>query len=61
MKDVAFRRCPSTGKKSCPWSRRSGLPLLLGVRGEEKKDLDSVVDTIVRWEPFCSDANASRH
>jgi len=23
-------------------------PLLLGVRGEEKKDLDSVVDTIVK-------------
>jgi len=49
MKDVAFRSFPLDRNEvlSMVESIRS-YPLLLGVRGEERKDIDSLVDTIIK-------------
>jgi acyl-CoA synthetase (NDP forming) len=49
MKDVAFRALPINRKEIMAMVKEiRAYPLLLGVRGEEKKDLDGVVDTIVK-------------
>jgi acetyltransferase len=49
MKDVAFRALPVSRKEILAMVKEiRAYPLLLGVRGEEKKDLDGVVDTIIK-------------
>ncbi len=49
MKDVAFRALPIHRKEVMSMVKQiRAYPLLLGVRGEEKKDVDSVVDTIIK-------------
>jgi acyl-CoA synthetase (NDP forming) len=49
LKDVSFRSVPITRTEITRMIRETkAYPLLLGVRGEEKKDIDGVVDTIVR-------------
>ena len=49
MKDVAFRALPINRKEIMAMVKEiRAYPLLLGVRGEEKKDLDAVVDMIIR-------------
>ena len=49
MKDVAFRALPVNRKEIMSMVKDiRGYPLLLGVRGEEKRDVDQVVETILR-------------
>jgi acyl-CoA synthetase (NDP forming) len=49
MKDVAFRALPLSRKEIRNMIKEiRAYPLLLGVRGEEKRDLDGVVETIVK-------------
>jgi acetyltransferase len=49
MKDVAFRALPINRKEVMSMIKEiRAYPLLLGVRGEEKKDVDRVVDTIIK-------------
>jgi acetyltransferase len=49
MKDVAFRSLPINRKEVMSMVKQiRAYPLLLGVRGEEKKDVDGVVDTIIK-------------
>jgi acyl-CoA synthetase (NDP forming) len=49
MKDVAFRALPINRKEVIAMVKEiRAYPLLLGVRGEEKKDVDRVVDTIIK-------------
>jgi len=49
MKDVAFRALPINRKEILSMVKEvRAYPLLLGVRGEEKKDLDAVVETIIK-------------
>jgi acetate---CoA ligase (ADP-forming) len=49
MKDVAFRALPVNQKEIMSMIKEiRGYPLLLGVRGEEKKDIDQVVETILK-------------
>jgi acyl-CoA synthetase (NDP forming) len=49
MKDVAFRALPINRKEIMAMVKEiRAYPLLLGVRGEEKKDLDGLVDTIIK-------------
>ena len=49
MKDVAFRALPVNRKEVMSMVKEiRAYPLLLGVRGEEKKDVDRVVDTIIK-------------
>ncbi|KAA0002080.1 MAG: CoA-binding protein [Thermoplasmata archaeon] len=49
LKDVSFRVLPVTKNEIRRMIREvSSYPLLLGVRGEERKDIESVVDAIYR-------------
>jgi acetate---CoA ligase (ADP-forming) len=49
MKDVAFRALPVSRREILSMVKQiRAYPLFLGVRGEEKKDVDSVVETIVK-------------
>jgi acyl-CoA synthetase (NDP forming) len=49
MKDVAFRALPINRREILSMVKElRAYPLLLGVRGEEKKDLEAVVNTIVK-------------
>jgi acetyl coenzyme A synthetase (ADP forming)-like protein len=49
MKDVAFRALPINRREILSMVKElRTYPLLLGVRGEEKKDLEAVVNTIVQ-------------
>lgn len=49
MKDVAFRAASLNKKEARSMlSEIRSYPLLLGVRGEEQKDIDIVVDTIIK-------------
>ncbi len=49
MKDVAFRALPVNRREILAMVKEiRAYPLLLGVRGEEKKDLDAVVETIIK-------------
>lgn len=48
MKDVAFRALPVDRKQIMTMIKEiKSFPLLLGVRGEEKKDIDGIVDAMV--------------
>ncbi|MBN1904603.1 MAG: acetate--CoA ligase family protein [Deltaproteobacteria bacterium] len=49
MKDVSFRTMPmNRGIALSMLEDIRSYPLLLGARGEEKKDIDSVIDTIIK-------------
>jgi acyl-CoA synthetase (NDP forming) len=49
MKDVSFRSFPVSKKEAMDMIREiKSYPLLLGVRGETKKDINAVVDTILK-------------
>ena len=49
MRDVAFRSFPLGNKETLKMiSQIHSYPLLLGVRGEKRKDIDTVADTIIR-------------
>ena len=49
MKDVAFRSFPLNVEEARRMLQEiKSYPLLLGVRGEEKKDIDGVIDTILK-------------
>jgi acetyl coenzyme A synthetase (ADP forming)-like protein len=49
MKDVSFRALPIHRREILAMMKEvQAYPLLLGVRGEEKRDLDAVVDTIIK-------------
>jgi acetyltransferase len=49
LKDVAFRAFPMTRKEVMEMLKDvRSYPLLLGARGKDKKDIDAVVDTIVK-------------
>lgn len=49
MKDVAFRALPANRKEIMAMVKEiRAYPLLLGVRGEEKKDLGGVMDAIIK-------------
>jgi acetate---CoA ligase (ADP-forming) len=49
MKDVSFRTMPmNRGIAHSMLEEIRSYPLLLGARGEEKKDIDSVIDTIIK-------------
>jgi len=49
LKDVSFRAYPVTRKEVLTMMEETrSYPLLLGVRGEEQKDIDDVVETILK-------------
>jgi acetyltransferase len=49
MKDVAFRAYPLNASEALHMVKETrSYPLLLGVRGEKRKDIDAVVDTVIR-------------
>lgn len=49
LKDVAFRALPLTRAEAIGLIKETkAYPLLLGVRGEDKKDIDTVVETILQ-------------
>jgi len=49
MKDVAFRAFPFSRKEANNMvSQIKSYPLLLGVRGEKRKDIDGIIDVIVK-------------
>jgi acetyltransferase len=49
MKDVAFRALPVDRQQVIGMIKQiKSYPLLLGVRGEAKKDIDSVVEAVIR-------------
>ncbi len=49
MKDVAFRALPLSRREIMNMIKETrSYPLLLGVRGEEQKDMDSVVSVIIK-------------
>ncbi len=49
MKDVAFRALPVTRTEAMDLIKEiRSYPLLLGVRGEKRKDIEGVVDTVLR-------------
>ncbi len=49
MKDVSFRAVPIDRAEAMSMVKEiRAYPLLLGVRGEERKDMESVIDTILR-------------
>ncbi|MBU7025055.1 MAG: acetate--CoA ligase family protein [Theionarchaea archaeon] len=49
MKDVSFRAFPLNHEEALTMMKETrSYPLLLGVRGEEKKDIESVIDIIMK-------------
>lgn len=49
MKDVSFRALPIHRQEILAMMKEvRAYPLLLGVRGEEKRDLDAILDTIIK-------------
>ncbi len=55
MKDVAFRAFPLTLHEARTMVKETrSYPLLLGVRGEKRKDIDGVVDAIVKMGTLIS-------
>jgi acyl-CoA synthetase (NDP forming) len=49
MKDVAFRALPLSLREVITMIKEiRSYPLLLGVRGEKKKDIDGLVETILK-------------
>jgi len=57
MKDVAFRAWPAGRREITDMLKEiKSYPLLLGVRGEARKDIDSVVDTIIKVGAIISES-----
>ena len=55
MKDVSFRGLPLDRREVITMIKEiKSYPILLGVRGEKKKDIDSLVDTILKVGPSFS-------
>ncbi len=49
MKDVAFQAAPFSRQEALSMIKETKIyPLLLGVRGEDKKDMEGVIDVIVK-------------
>jgi len=49
MKDVSFRALPVDRRTVISMIEQiKSYPLLLGVRGEEKKDIDGIIDTVIK-------------
>jgi acyl-CoA synthetase (NDP forming) len=49
MKDVSFRALPMNRREAIAMIKEiRSYPILLGVRGEKKKDIESLVDTIIK-------------
>ncbi|MBM3317507.1 MAG: acetate--CoA ligase family protein [Candidatus Eisenbacteria bacterium] len=49
LKDVTFRAVPTSRAEVLTMMKEiRAFPLLMGVRGEERKDIDSVVDAVIR-------------
>lgn len=49
MKDVVFRSIPLNRKEITAMLKEiRSFPLLLGVRGEKRKDIDAIIDTIIK-------------
>jgi acetate---CoA ligase (ADP-forming) len=49
MRDIAFRACPLSRQETHRMiSQIRSYPLLLGVRGEKRKDIDATADTILK-------------
>jgi acetyltransferase len=49
MKDVSFRAVPINRTDAMSMMKEiRAYPLLLGVRGEERKDMESVIDAVIR-------------
>lgn len=49
LKDVAFRALPINRKEAISMIKEiKSYPLLLGVRGEERKDIESIVEAIIK-------------
>ena len=49
MKDITFRSFPLSRNETLKMiSQINSYPLLLGVRGEKRKDIDTVADTIIK-------------
>ena len=49
LKDVTFRAVPFSRAEAIEMMKEiRAYPLLLGVRGEERKDIETVLDTIIR-------------
>jgi len=49
MKDVSFRALPINRREAISMIKEiKSYPILLGVRGESKKDIDSLVETIIK-------------
>lgn len=49
MKDVAFRALPISRQEALEMLKElRSYPLLLGVRGEEKRDIDTLIDVLLR-------------
>jgi succinyl-CoA synthetase beta subunit len=49
MKDVAFRAAPLNRREVMSMIKETkSYPLLLGVRGEERKDIDGIIDTLIK-------------
>ena len=49
MKDVSFRALPvSRGEVQAMMKEIRSYPLLLGVRGERRKDIEGAADTIIK-------------
>jgi acetyltransferase len=58
MKDVSFRALPLDRREIISMIKEiKSYPLLLGVRGEPKKDIDSVVDTIIKVATIIQKSN----
>lgn len=49
LKDVSFRSYPVTRREALTMMEETrSYPILLGVRGEEQKDIDGVIETIIK-------------
>jgi len=49
MKDVSFRAVPTNRAEALTMMKEiRAFPLLMGVRGEERRDIDTVVDALIR-------------
>jgi acyl-CoA synthetase (NDP forming) len=58
MKDVAFRSFPLHAEEARRMLQEvKSYPLLLGVRGEEKKDIHGVIDTILKVGMILNECN----
>jgi acetyl coenzyme A synthetase (ADP forming)-like protein len=59
MKDVSFRAYPLDRREARAMVREiRSYPLLLGVRGEKRKDIEGVIDTIIKMGTLIRDCEA---